>query len=121
MVIVGQAGIPDGFEFGAVPENLDTIPWVHKVTHVPVASGKPCADTLLYVDLSDEMPPVGNQYWQNCCTCWGFGYYHRTHVEFLERGWDLTDPDHQCAPAFIYHQTNGGRDGSSSFSRAMAS
>jgi hypothetical protein len=119
LAAVAQGGVPPGCG-GVVPEDMDTIPWVHKVAHVPVAAGKPCADTVLYVDLSDEMPPVGNQHWMNCCTCWGFGYYHRTHVEFLERGWDLTDPDHQCAPAFIYPQTNGGRNGSSSFSRAMA-
>jgi len=120
LAILAQTGVPSDFSFGAIPEDMDTIPWVHKVTNVPVADGKPCADTVHYVDLSDEMPPVGNQYRQNCCTTWGFGYYHRTHVEFKERGWDLTDPDHQCAPAFIYNQTNGGRNGSSSFSRAMA-
>lgn len=77
--------------FGLIPEDMDTIPWVHKVTEVPVKDGKPCADSVLYVDLSHEMPPVGNQRWQNCCTAWGFAYYHRTHVEFLDRGWDLTD------------------------------
>jgi len=120
LAVLVQAGIPSDFSFGAIPEDMDTIAWVHKVTEVPVADGKPCADTVHYVDLSDEMPPVGNQHWQNCCTCWGFGYYHRTHVEFLERGWDLTDPDNQGAPAFIYNQINYGVDKGSSFSRAMA-
>ncbi len=90
------------------------------MTVVPVAGGKPCADTVHYVDLSDEMPPVGNQHWQNCCTAWAFGYYHRTQLEFIERGWDLADPSHQGAPAFIYNQVNRGTNGSSSFSRAMA-
>jgi len=120
LVFLSQQLMPRGSGLGLVPEDLDTIPWVHKVTEVPVAEGKPCADTVLYVDLSHEMPPVGNQHWQNCCTAWGLGYYHRTHVEFLERGWDLTDPDHQGAPAFIYNQINGGRNGGSQFSRAMA-
>jgi len=119
-LLVFVLAAPPDSHCGVIREDLDTIPWVHRVSEVPVADGKPCADTVLYVDLSDEMPPVGNQYWMNCCTTWGFGYYHRTHLEFLERGWDLTDPDHQCAPAFIYPQTNGGRNGSSSFSRAMA-
>jgi hypothetical protein len=119
LAVFAQGGVPPGCG-GVIPEDLDTIPWVRKVTEVPVAAGKPCADTVLYVDLSHQMPPVGNQYRQNCCTAWGFGYYHRTHVEFLERGWDLTDPSHQGSPAFIYNQINGGRNGSSQFSRAMA-
>jgi hypothetical protein len=112
--------LPPCFGGGVIPDDLDTIPWVHKVTRVPVAHGKPCADSVPYVDLSDEMPPVGDQQWQNCCTAWGFGYYHRTHVEFLERRWDLTDSAHQGSPAFIYNQINGGRNGGSQFSRAMA-
>jgi len=120
LAVLVQAGIPSDFSFGAIPEDMDTIAWVHKVTEVPVADGKPCADTVHYVDLSDEMPPVGNQHWQNCCTAWAFGYYHRTHVEFLERGWDLADANHQGAPAFIYNQINRGTNGSSTFSRAMA-
>jgi len=119
LAISTQASLPPDCG-GVIPEDLDTIPWVHKVTRVPVADGKPSADTVLYVDLSHEMPPVGDQHWQNCCTAWGFGYYHRTHVEFLERRWDLTDPDHQGSPAFIYNQINGGRNGPSQFSRAMA-
>jgi Papain family cysteine protease len=119
LVVLAQVSLPPDCG-GVIPEDMDTIPWVHKVTTVPVAAGKPCADTVHYVDLSDEMPPVGNQHWQNCCTCWGFGYYHRTHVEFLERGWDLTDPSHQGAPAFLYNQINGGQDRGSAFSRAMA-
>ncbi len=119
-LLLVQTGAWHDCGLGAIPEDMDTIPWVHKVTHVPVGNGKPCADTVPYVDLSHQMPPVGNQYRQNCCTAWGFAYYHRTHVEFLEQGWDLTDPRHQGSPAFIYNQTNGGRNGSSQFSRAMA-
>jgi hypothetical protein len=120
LVVLAQGALPPGFGCGVIPEDLDTIPWVHKVAKVPVAAGKPCADTFHYVDLSDEMPPVGNQHWQNCCTAWAFGYYHRTQLEFVERGWDLADANHQGAPAFIYNQINRGTNGSSTFSRAMA-
>jgi hypothetical protein len=120
LAVLAQGALPPGRGLGVIPEDLDTIPWVHKVTEVPVADGKPCADTVLYVDLSDEMPPVGNQGHQGSCTAWGFGYYHRTHVEFLERGWDLTDPDHQGSPAFIYNQINGGVNRGSWFTEAMA-
>ncbi len=118
LVVIAQVA-PPGCG-GVIREDMHTIPWVHRVTEVPVAAGRPCADTVLYVDLSHEMPPVGNQHWQNCCTAWAFGYYHRTQLEFSERGWDLTDPSHQGAPAFIYNQINRGTNGSSTFSRAMA-
>lgn len=120
LAVLVQGGMPPDCGFGLIPEDMDTIPWVHKVTEVPVADGKPCADSVLYVDLSHEMPPVREQRPQNSCTSWGFAYYHRTHVEFLERRWDVKDPDHQGAPAFVYNQINGGQDRGSSFSRAMA-
>jgi hypothetical protein len=113
-------GSPPDCGFGVIREDLDTIPWVHKVSEVPVADGKPCVDTALHIDLSDEMPPVGNQGHQGSCTAWGFGYHHRTHIEFLERGWDVTDPSHQGSPAFIYNQINRGVDRGSWFSEAMA-
>ena len=117
--LVGHAAI-DFPCTGVIREDMDTIPWVHRVTEVPVADGSPSADTILYVDLSHEMPPVGNQGHQGSCTAWAFGYHHRTHVEFLERDWDVSDPDHQGSPAFIYNQINGGRDRGSWFSEAMA-
>jgi hypothetical protein len=37
-------------------------------------------------------------------------YYHRSQLEYRERHWDLTDPNHQFSPAFTYNQVNGGAD-----------
>jgi hypothetical protein len=67
------------------------------------------------VDLSSEMPPIGDQGGQGSCVSWSMGYYHRTQLEYRERHWDLTDPHHQFSPAFIYNQVNGGADQGSYF------
>ena len=79
---------------------------------------KPCPDViskalLPSVDLSDEMPPVGDQGNQNSCVGWAFGYYHWTHTQYVETGWDVTDIDNQFSPAFMYNLINGGSDGGS--------
>lgn len=55
------------------------------------------------VDLSGYLPPVGSQI-GNSCVAWGVGYYAKTFQEGKEKGWDLTDPAHQCSPTFIYGQ-----------------
>ncbi len=62
------------------------------------------------VDLSSQMPPVGNQGAQGSCVGWAFGYYHKTHTEWLEHGWNVSLPQNQYSPAFIYNQINEGND-----------
>lgn len=81
---------------------------VSKISDLPVS-----------VDLSQYMPPVGNQGKQGSCTAWSMGYYTKTYQEFLERGWDINDPAHRFSPAFIYNQVNGGVDSGASFSDAF--
>ena len=61
------------------------------------------------VDLSDELPPVGQQHGPSC-GAWSVTYYHRTQVEWVERRGDLTDPRHQCSPTFTYNLLDGGRN-----------
>jgi len=46
---------------------------------------------------------------------WSVGYYDKTHTEYVEHQWDVTVPEHQISPAFIYNQINGGVDRGSSF------
>jgi len=94
---------PGSFSFPAAVE----------AKRVLVRPGAPSADTLLRVDLSDQMPPVGSQGGIASCLSWGFTYYHRTHNEWLERRWDLSDPHHQCSPAFTNNLTNHGQGGPS--------
>ena len=73
------------------------------------------------VDLTSEMPPVGDQGDQNSCVAWAAGYYDKTHIEYIEKiwgyppvEWDLDDPAHQISPSFVYNQINAGRDGGAS-------
>ncbi len=78
------------------------------------------------VDLTSEMPPVGDQGNQGSCVAWAAGYYDKTHIEYVERQlgtenpvWDLDNPDYQISPAFIYNQINAGRDGGASMMDAQ--
>ncbi len=73
------------------------------------------------VDLTAEMPPVGDQGNQGSCVAWAVGYYDKTHIEYVERQlgtpnptYDLDDPEYQISPSFIYNQINAGRDGGAS-------
>jgi len=70
-----------------------------------------------YVAVSDTMcinsegiPPVGDQVVSGSCFAWAAAYYYLTHLQWQEYGWDVTDPAHQCSPAFVYNLTNGGVD-----------
>jgi hypothetical protein len=73
----------------------------------------------LVVDLSSQMPPVGDQGSQGSCVGWAVGYYHKTHTEWVEHHWDITLPQNQCSPAFLYHLINGGGDNGSYYDDAM--
>lgn len=101
---------------GFVSEDLAKVAPEKEVKQVLPAPGRPDCHAVLRVDLSGEMPPVGNQGGQGSCATWSTVYYHRTHLEFVERRWDLTDPHHQMSPAFVYNQINGGGDHGSGFS-----
>jgi hypothetical protein len=61
-------------------------------------------------DNSEGLPPVGNQVVGGSCYAWASAYYHLSHLQWQEFGWDMTDPAHQCSPAFVYNLTNGGID-----------
>ncbi len=93
---------------GLLHEDLELVAPERQVHCIPVAPGAAGYQDMPRVDLSDELPPVGAQGSQNSCGSWAMAYYHRTQLEFRERGWDLTDPNHQFSPAFVYNQTNGG-------------
>ena len=56
------------------------------------------------VDLSDGMPPVGNQANQASCVGWALGYYYKTFQEREERGWDVSSAQRQFSPSWIYNQ-----------------
>ena len=61
-------------------------------------------------DNSEGLPPVGSQEVPGSCYAWAAAYYHLTHLQWQEYGWDVNDPTHQCSPSFVYNLTNGGVD-----------
>jgi parallel beta-helix repeat protein len=65
------------------------------------------------VDNSAGLPPVGDQQSQGSCTAWAIGYYHSTFIENQENPIDLTNPENQTSPAFLYNVANGGFNGGS--------
>ncbi len=118
-VVLVRVGIGQGeeFGFGWIPERFEDMPDSVKVFSVDVAPGCPCSDSVDSVDISHQMPPIGNQSSQGSCAAWAMGYYHKTHTEWLEdTSRNLTDPQNQFSPAFIYNQVNCGVDGGSNFS-----
>jgi hypothetical protein len=102
-----------------------TVPGLKVVDRFPVSSFAPTTETPSAIDLTSEMPTVGDQGNQNSCVAWAVGYYDKTHIEYIERTygwmvpWDLTDPAHQISPSFIYNQINAGRDGGAQMNDAQ--
>ncbi len=91
-------------------------PELHQVKYIPLAHGK----TLLpSVDLSSQMPLVGDQGSQGSCVAWAMAYYHKTHTEWREQGWNVNLPQHQFSPMFVYNQINGGVDSGALFEDAI--
>lgn len=73
------------------------------------------------VDLSSKIPPIGNQGDQGSCAAWSTGYCYKSWAEKKKHpGRDLTDPQYQFSPSFIYNQVNGGVDQGTSLSKVFA-
>jgi len=100
---------------GWIRDDPRTAPWMVEDKSVPAPRRLGVS-----VDLSSQMPPVGNQGSQGSCTAWGVGYYQKTHDEWREHGWDVSQTSHQFSPAFIYNQINGGADQGSGSNAAYA-
>jgi len=72
------------------------------------------------VDLSGQLPPIGNQGSQGSCVAWATSYYYKTWSEKQEHAaWSLTSTQDQFSPSFVYNQINGGADNGSSFTGAF--
>ena len=78
---------------GLLYRDPHTVPELVEVTEVPVLPGAPGTALVAAVDLSSEMPPVGNQGAQGSCVAWSIGYYDKTHTEYKEHLWDLTQTE----------------------------
>jgi hypothetical protein len=76
------------------------------------------------VDLSDKMPPPGQQGKQNSCVAWSIAYGVKSYQEKLEEGnsyfsGGYLNYDAVFSPAYIYNQANGERDGGLLFEVAL--
>jgi hypothetical protein len=65
------------------------------------------------VDLSGNMPPVGDQGSQDSCVGWSTTYAARTYLErvLLKGNWNVSVPAAQFSPAFVYNQIAKGNCG----------
>ncbi len=113
-----------GEEFGFVADAethglglIPAPPAPYKTIEVPpVIAGSLSAS----VDLSSQIPPVGNQGRQGSCVAWATSYYYKSWWEKQEHtSWDLNDPKYQFSPSFVYNQINGGQDRGSTFPDAF--
>jgi len=103
---------PCGLKFSDPRQNRNLI----QVSSLTLKAGPTALP--ITTDLSSQMPPVGNQGSQGSCVGWAMGYYHKTHTEWIEHGWDIKLPQNQCSPAFLYHLMNGGSDNGAYFDDA---
>ncbi len=101
---------------GLLFEDLSKVPFISEDRSV--IDGGSSYVPLGRVDLSSQMPPVGNQGAQGSCVAWSVGYYHKGHTEWVERQWDQTKTTNQMSPAFMYNLINGGQDAGAYFSDA---
>jgi len=91
---------------------------------IPLAESPFSGDDLpASVDLSDKMPPVGFQKFQDC-VAWSVGYAVKSYQEHLEEGsaylnGGSLNKKSVFSPSYIYPQINNGRDGGSLFVDAL--
>lgn len=75
-----------------------------KLAGIPLASTPAGGiDLPASIDLSDKLPPVGNQGMQQSCVAWAVAYALKSYQEKLESGQQST-----FSPSFIYNQINNG-------------
>lgn len=92
---------------------------------VPIASSPYSGDEMPNsADLSENMPPVGNQGTQSSCVAWALAYAVKSYQEKVEEripfySGDRIDNNRVFSPAYIYNQMNNGRDGGSSYIFSM--
>ena len=75
-----------------------------KLAGIPLASTPFGGDELpASVDMSDKMPPIGNQGIQQSCVAWAVAYALKSYQEKLELG-----QQYLFSPSYIYNQINNG-------------
>lgn len=92
--------LPKNIVLGMLPESRN------KLAGIPLAS-TPLGGMELpaSVDLSNNMPEVGNQGQQQSCVAWAVAYALKSYEEKVELGQQL-----DFSPSFIYNQINNGQN-----------
>jgi hypothetical protein len=81
------------------------------------ASGVPPASS---VDISGNLPPIGNQGPHQSCVGWSVGYYAKSWYEKAEHpSWNLSDQSYQMSPQYVWNGINGGQDTGTSIDSAL--
>lgn len=71
------------------------------------------------VDLSANMPPVGDQGNQSSCVAFACAYAAKTLSEKPYQGWDVNMPRCQFSPSFVYNQAKNSHCNDSSSAQGM--
>lgn len=85
----------------------------------PPVDYEPSGALPVMVDLSPNLPPIGNQGTQSSCVGWAVAYAMKTQQEQVERNWGVTQTSHQFSPNWIYNQIVIGYDGGSYITDAL--
>ncbi len=107
---------PTGLQL-ASPEQLRAIP----LASMPYSG----VDLPGKVDLSEHMPPPGDQGGQNSCVGWATAYVLKSYQERIEHNHLLAKPDGSpqwqkvFSPAFVYNLLNNSRDGGITYIDAL--
>jgi C1A family cysteine protease len=110
------ASAPMGLQW-ATPEQLRAVP----LASMPYSG----SELPLQVDLSEHMPPPGDQGRQNSCVGWATAYALKSYQEHIEQNIALAKADGSpdwarvFSPAFVYNLLNNGRDGGITYIDAL--
>lgn len=107
--LLGPKDYSDDYKFGlklATKEQLRSI---------PMASTPFSGESLPpVVDLSSNLPPIGDQGLQSSCVGWSVGYGLKAYEERVESSQTVL-----FSPSYIYNQLNNGQDGGINIIDAM--
>jgi C1A family cysteine protease len=56
------------------------------------------------IDLTRDMPPVGDQGQLGSCTAWSAGYASASYAANRRFGWGADSPEHQASPSYLYER-----------------
>lgn len=106
----GKAGVGSGFRgLGAKPSSGEAFRRSGRLRVAPARRGERPKSVVL----TDFLPPVQDQGEQGSCVGWSTGYYFYSSLvaKQLRLSPDvIRQPTYQFSPAFIYNQSNGGKN-----------